>query len=132
MNICLDSLLIMRSAIELVLPVVLLNFSMECSLLCSSVLQSSSFYLPINFSLNGSVGLKKDTITLGKFVTNKIWHLSLYIKLSWYHATSSLSRHFSVNKVICKFFCKFTEQYQLVKVLWRSWKYNILKRETNC
>ena len=49
----------MRSAIELALPVALLNFPVERSLPCSSVLQSPSFYLPINFSLNGSVGLKK-------------------------------------------------------------------------
>ena len=91
------SLLIMRSAIELALPVALLNFPVERSLPRSSVL-SSSFYLPINFSLNGSVGLKKVLITLAKFVTNKIWHLSHYIKPSSYLVTASLSRR-SVNKV---------------------------------
>ena len=61
--------------------------------------KSSSFYLPIHFSLNGSVGLKKVLITLAKFVTNKIWHLPHYIKPSSYCVTSSLSRRSSVNKV---------------------------------
>ena len=82
------SLLIMRSAIELAL----LNFPVERSL------PRSSFYLPINFSLNGSVELKKVSITLGKFVTNKIWYLSHYIKPSSYRVTSSLSRRSSVEE----------------------------------
>ena len=93
-----SSLLIMSSEIELALPVTLLNFPVEHSLSCSSVLQSSSFYLPINISLSGSVGLKK--VTLTKVVTNKIWHLPHYIKPSLYHVASSLSRCFSVNKVL--------------------------------
>ena len=62
------SLLIMRSAIKLAL----LNFPVERNLPRSSGLYSSSFYLPINFSLHGSVGLKKVSISLAKFVTNKI------------------------------------------------------------
>ena len=37
-------------------------------------------------------------ITLVKFVTNKIWHLLHYIKPSLYCATSSLSRHSSVDE----------------------------------
>ena len=98
-----SSLLIMKSPIELVLPASLLNLPVECSLPCSS------FYLPINFSLNGSVRLKKVLITLAKFVTNKIWHLSYYIKPSSYHVTSSLVLlhhrivlRSSVNKVLSK------------------------------
>ena len=62
----------MRSTIELALPVALFNFPVEHSLLSSLVLTSSSFYFPINFSLNGSVGLKKVSITLAKYVANKI------------------------------------------------------------